>query len=867
MFNGRATGLVLPFMLAISGLLGQTAVTDDFSDGDFSNDPSWLGDTAYFEITIAGELRLVDSLAGDRCLTTASDIGLEASWEWRCRLDFNPSSSNYLKVYLMSDNPDLKAPLRGYFLRIGGSSSDRISLYRQDLSQAVKIAESTAGWVDAEPLAIALRVTRDSTHHWQVLADTGLAGNFQVVASADDSTHLNSSYFGLCPNYTRTRADRFYFDDFALSGDPYLDTLPPALINYQIPDTATLTLEFSESIDTAIIAVENIRFSDSLEIDSLKVTDAMILIETRQAFRNKQLYGLLLEGISDLAGNVMDTLITFRRVKPEPGDLVINELMPDPSPAVGIPPFDLPEREYIEVFNHMPYAVQLSGWQFQVGTRNIDIPEVQLEPGGFMVFTQEDAVAEFGDTLPLTGLDMPAASLTNSGSKLELLDQYGQSISTVNYDITYYQNQLKAQGGWSLERIFPDIACEDASNWTASRNANGGTPGMPNSVDSSDYNSEAFRLETLSLVDEQTMKISFSRPLPSDQAIQFNSYRVWPDLEISAISWRQEVPWEIELIFDRRMTKSKIYFLSPDPELSACDGMRVDSDTTGFGLPEGPGPGDLLINEVLFNPSPSGFDFVELYNASDKLIDLSALRLGNWDAQAGLSPNAVALSDESRIWLPGQYLVATEDIDVLKQHHKTGEGALFVELSKMPSLPDDNGSLAIQTAALELIDYFEYDEDMHHPLVSDPEGVSLERLSSQRPTRSLDNWHSAAGTVGYATPGYRNSQYLSPSPASLFSLKPQVFSPNMDGLDDLLSISYQMQDDGGIGRFSVWTPEGQLVRVIADNLLLGNEGVIVWDGTADSGSPSAPGIYIVAFEHFSVDEKRSVTRRTCVLSR
>jgi hypothetical protein len=439
-------------------------------------------------------------------------------------------------------------------------------------------------------------------------------------------------------------------------------------------------------------------------------------------------------------------------------------------------------------------------------------------------------------------------------------------VSSVNYDLNYYGNQLKAQGGWSLERIHSGIVCEDVSNWSASRDPNGGTPGQPNSVDSLDYQSEPFELERLTLLDEYRIKVFFSRPLTLEQASSQEYFHVWPELHIDSLGWRPEAADQVEILFNQVMNQRQLYFFCPDANLIACDGLKVGEDTVLFGLPEEPEAGDALINEILFNPYPGSADFIELFNLSDKIIDLSRLSIGSWNEELNLSSNGVAVSDETRLWIPGQFLLISEDLTAVAEHYQLGKNCQTVEVQKMPSLPNDQGSLAVQTSSLHLLDYFEYDEQMHHPLVKDPEGVSLERLSMQEPASRRDNWHSAAGSYGYATPGYRNSQSISSFFSPDVRLEPKVFSPNMDGYKDVLSIRYQMDAEGAIGRISIWNSEGYQVRHLADNILLGKQGVLTWDGTADNGALAEPGIYIVVFEDFGVDEKRSVTRKTCVLS-
>ncbi|MDZ7848102.1 MAG: lamin tail domain-containing protein [Owenweeksia sp.] len=62
-----------------------------------------------------------------------------------------------------------------------------------------------------------------------------------------------------------------------------------------------------------------------------------------------------------------------------------------------------------------------------------------------------------------------------------------------------------------------------------------------------------------------------------------------------------------------------------------CNGNVGALDTLLFALPSLPQAGELIINELLFNPPSGGADFVEIYNHSDKYFDLSNLRLGNWD--------------------------------------------------------------------------------------------------------------------------------------------------------------------------------------------------------------------------------------------
>jgi hypothetical protein len=55
------------------------------------------------------------------------------------------------------------------------------------------------------------------------------------------------------------------------------------------------------------------------------------------------------------------------------------------------------------------------------------------------------------------------------------------------------------------------------------------------------------------------------------------------------------------------------------------------------GLPADALPGEWIINEILFNPRPNAFDYVEFYNKSNKIFDASKLYIANRNSNAVIS--------------------------------------------------------------------------------------------------------------------------------------------------------------------------------------------------------------------------------------
>lgn len=858
-------GLIL---LTSWSLSSQIIVSDDFSDGDHSANPAWVGDTGFYGISTAGELQLLDSLAGSRSLSVASPISLKAVWEWSCQLQFNPSSSNYLRVYLISDRQDVGGAVRGYFLDLGGSSDDVISLYRQDGSQSTLLGKSTTGWVDISQVNLFVRVTRDKYHNWTVYADTANGGVMQQVITAHDSVYLASRWFGLSPRYTKTRSDRFLFDDFVFTGHPYIDSIAPTISDLVVIDSIRLYVLLSENVDTnSALDVANYQIAPAITVGSLKLlSEGAIEIELTSSMIPSKQYSLAISNIADWSGNRLDSVLMFRYTELIAGDIVINELMIDPFPAVGIPPYDLPEAEYIELHNLLPWEVKLIDWKLQVGSKEYDLGSIALDSLGYLIISNQDVAAQFGDSLPMLPLNIPLTALTNSGSSVSLSNASGAIISSVNYDETFYQNKLKAQGGWSLERINSIIKCNDQSNWSASTDVNGGTPGQMNSLDTSEYERTVPKLNTLFLNDQTSIFLRFSIAVPGSEEAFLNSLQITPHLKILKINWTPEDPSLLQIEFDEELENGRTYYAVLKGGWVACNGRIMQADTILFGLPQLPEFGDIQINELLFNPYPGGVDFVELHNVSDKIVDVSRLRVGTWDSVTKSSINSAVLATDHELFFPGEYITFSENVESLEANYPVSKGKRNLLAIDMPALPDNEGSIVIESTAMTLVDHFSYHEDMHHALLSDPEGVSLEKISSDLATERKGNWHSAASSIGYATPGFRNSQSSTNGQAGGLSVWPKVFTPNMDGFNDILSVQYTSPKEGLIGKVSIWSYKGYLVKVLAEQVLMGKQEVFYWDGSDTRGILQSPGIYIVLLESFGLDEKRRIQRETCALS-
>ena len=110
-------------------------------------------------------------------LSTPNTLATTAQWEMYIQITFNPSSANYIDVYLTSSASDLTNTNTGYFVRIG-NTDDEISLYRKDAGGAItKIIDGTDGILNTSNNVMKIKVTRDANNQWILSRDLSGTGN------------------------------------------------------------------------------------------------------------------------------------------------------------------------------------------------------------------------------------------------------------------------------------------------------------------------------------------------------------------------------------------------------------------------------------------------------------------------------------------------------------------------------------------------------------------------------------------------------------------------------------------------------------------------------------------------------------------
>jgi hypothetical protein len=260
-------------------------------------------------------------------------------------------------------------------------------------------------------------------------------------------------------------------------------------------------------------------------------------------------------------------------------------------------------------------------------------------------------------------------------------------------------------------------------------------------------------------------------------------------------------------------------------------------------------------------------DYVEIYNRSNKVIDMKQLHLAN-RSTTGLVSNIKQLSIDSYLLFPQDFMVLTEDPALVKAQYIAQNLTAFLAITGMPSFSDDKGHVVLLNAQGKIIDQLAYDEKWHYPLIDNREGVSLERIDYDAATQNPENWHSAATNMGYGTPTYKNSQNRADAQLKgEITVAPEICSPDNDGLDDFATITYQFPGPGYVANITVFDAAGRAVRFLQRNALCGIKGSFRWDGLGEKNQQLPSGIYIVHTAVFNMQGKTRPFKNTVVLAR
>jgi hypothetical protein len=582
-----------------------------------------------------------------------------------------------------------------------------------------------------------------------------------------------------------------------------------------------------------------------------------LVLEFDNAFLPWEELTLQITDLYDIEGNQTD-LINAPFIYSPPyiakkGELVFSEILPDPSPPVG-----LPELEFIELFNASDSIIDLENYSLWNSGTSRSIASYQLQPDSFLVLCKAGNEVLFNAGIPVLGIES-WVSLVNTEDSLQLINSRGEIIDEVYYKDDWYASSLKSEGGWTLEKIDLMLGCKGIANWKESEALIGGTPGKQNSVFGLEIENEVY-FGKAHIADSTTIEVALNGEIDQDISTIMTSTSPPFIINWEESNWVQNT---LQLKCESSFKNDEVYQMTLHNLLS-CEGRLIDEKNFVFAYPKEADPGDVLINEILFNAYSGAHDFIEIINRSDKFIDLKEWRIHELEDDVLVEDSR--LFESTHLLAPGEIQAFSKDVADLALHYLASKREQLFEVSDFPNFSDEEGKVVLVNDEFITIDSLAYNEDMHFQLLDDVNGVSLERINSNGFETGKSQWASASKNAQYATPGYRNSQFWSGQHSEFgISIHQPFFTPNNDGDKDQLIIQYQLAKGGWQAKVSIFDKRGVLVKNIAKNTWVESEGLFKWDGLNNNDEITSVGIYLVYFEAFNNMGDRKVFKAACVL--
>jgi len=540
---------------------------------------------------------------------------------------------------------------------------------------------------------------------------------------------------------------------------------------------------------------------------------------------------------------------TYRFGEASPGDIAINEFL-----YRRAPPDD---AQFVELYNTTNTPFDLSSWSLLTDRGTAEIPPgTILGPSGYLLFSDRQITfAENTAAFELPGF----VPLRTTGDAIILRNT--QSI--VIDSLTYKPEWGGDEPGISLERKDPDAITIDPVNWASSIAAAGSTPLIKNSRFERDTTPPALLFATR-LPEDNTILVRFDEFINQDHV---------PDITLnertaSAIGLNGGVGNELIVDAGNLDSESRREILLEMSSVSDYQGNN--SGSMELPVAQALSAGDLVFNEIMFDPLDDDFDqlpnqsdYLELVNRQPYAISLEGILLHDQPDENGEVREMHPLSSRSK-WIPanGFALIYPESKPSGIDSSRIGQ---FFNLSEMPefaalqierstlSLPLSGREIYLSDSLGTIIDNLHYREEWHNPNLIDTKGIAMERINPDGESSENSSWGSSTVPAG-GTPGSINSLFQLPEPANQVNslrLEPNPFSPDGDGREDRLFISYSFDDPNYMLRVSIFDRQGRHIRTLADSHHAGFEGSLTWDGRNADGVTGRIGIYIVHIEAFN----------------
>ena len=476
-------------------------------------------------------------------------------------------------------------------------------------------------------------------------------------------------------------------------------------------------------------------------------------------------------------------------------------------------------------------ALSFFGWSISDNSKvGRLLPEFTVSEKDYIVIAADSNIVSLAN--PEMHFIVPTSfpALNNNGDGIFIYDMTGHIIDSLVYDSDTWPVSSEV----STEKQRPAFLSNTANHWTQTPDSIAMTPGYPNvtmwqNIDgnvlqNSIFHSPLYPSPNTPFQMEIGIRNSGVLPFVGKISILENSVELTSG-NFSTIQSRDTSLVQIDI----PGITSGIHPLEIQLDIDGDENSRNDwaYDTVKVSYPFGV----VLLNEFLSQPNIDQTEFMEIYFPQ-------SLDLGDW-----------TISDRSKVLKPipdilvsqNQYLVLAQDSIIYE----------YVEMNKFvipmnenwPTLNNSSDGIFIYDMTGQVIDSLVYSDNW--PILA---GRSTEKFRPDYISNDSSRW-ALTVDANAMTPGKQNSIfYESLAESGWIDLAPNSFSPDGDGMDDVLNIRYQLPFEQAAITINIFDATGRKISTPYWNRASSQEGLLYWNGLRSNGKPARIGIYILKFE-------------------
>lgn len=829
--------LLLSLSISYSSFIN-SQIIDDFNTVNYSfKKNNWEGDTTKFSVTNKA-LRLNNTPTTDTVLIFKKiPKWQQDSIVWIINIEhlFSASNNNYSLIYLASDEGFNES----LYFKIGESgTTDKMKFYRNDASNMIHETNENSFGSNFNYLIKIIKIKEN----YQIYIDKKDGNNFVFDSQFNNNSNITElNIFGIKCRHTSSNSTKYIFDDIEINYKVYIDKTPPKVDSIIILSENQLEIRFSEPLYQNPFFKENI--NSLLNINSIdSISEKIYELTFENNFINFNNNKIIVSNIYDtLLNNNKNIEINWQIEQygtTNYKSIIFNEILASPTSEI---PY-----EFIEIYNKSDSYIRGESLSIHDKTNYNIFPKVTINPHQYYILCNTKDTSFFNKYGKTIGIDN-FITLNNSNEELKIIAN-NLLIDSLNY--------TSIEPEKSLAYISINNNCFYNELWLSSEDEIGASPGYEN-IFSDDKNTY---IQSVNYINDSIIQILLSSQIDTNNLKEISINYDQFDYFLTFNTIEKHLNFVIHQELERGV---ELEFILDNIHSCYQDEISLNFNLT---LPHIPQNKEIIITEILSNTKDNQFDYIEITNNSNLFFNIKDLYINKLNTNGTVSSSN--LSDSNIFIYPGNHFVFSENITWFNNYYNhVNEDFLFE--TELPSLNNDSNTIFI-TYEKDTIDIVSYRNNWHFELITDEKGVSLEKIDYQNNQNTASNWTSSASSNNFGSPTTINSHFKNnkqKNNSKNFFLNRSIFSPDNDGYQDLLEVSYDFSDTENIITATIYNENGGITKQLLTNETLPSRGTIIWDGINEHNQITPAGYYIIILENFNLNGKYTVEKIPFVIAK